>query len=164
MELLLLQSAPQKYLACVMTTKAFHLKLARNHSIPTCSLVARVNDCKAKVSVTHTLQLVGDIHISLSRQTISHTPSLTFLEGEGWSGLIAYKVNKRCMLECTPLWFYLSYFSQFQCLCLTLLVIHAVYIHLWHKMFTFIFICGIHFIDFENALHYTIEQDKHAWT
>ena len=30
-----------------------------------------------------------------------------------------------------------SYFSQFQCLCLTLLVIHAVYIHLWHKMFTF---------------------------
>ena len=95
-----MQSAPQKYLACVMTTKAFHLKLARNHSIPKCSLVARGNDCKAKVSVTHTLQLVGDIHISLSRQTISHPPSLTLLEGEGWSGLIAYKVNKRCTLHC----------------------------------------------------------------
>ena len=53
------ESAPQKYLACVMTIKAFHLKLTRNHSIPTRSLVARGNDCEAKV-------LVDDIHSCMS--------------------------------------------------------------------------------------------------
>ena len=67
------ESAPQKYLAHVMTIKAFHLKSTRNHSIPTRSLVARGNDCEAKV-------LVDDIHSCMwSKEMYTRVQSVVYL-------------------------------------------------------------------------------------